>query len=150
MKYFDPRSILLARHAQHIVLVHFPIALLVASVAFDLLARWTGRHSFAAAGALNLYGAALAAPLAAISGLAAWQIQLEGTGLKGALLLHLCTAVAALILTWGLAWFRWKRDMETASSLPVAFHSVGLIAVLTVAATAHLGGIVSGLVTPGG
>ena len=69
MKYFDPRAILLARHAQHIVLVHFPIALLIASVVFDLLERWTGRSAFGAAGAFNLYGAAITAPLAAATGI---------------------------------------------------------------------------------
>ena len=35
---FDPKSVLLAKHAQHVVLIHFPIALFVAGVAFDFLA----------------------------------------------------------------------------------------------------------------
>ena len=148
MKYFDPRSILLAKHAQHIVLVHFPIALLIASVAFDLLARWTGRREFAVAGALNLYGAALTAPLAVVTGLAAWQLQLQGARLKGALLLHLFAAMAALILTWALAWFRARRRGDSAAPLPIAFHLAGVIATLVVAATGHLGGIVSGVVLP--
>ena len=37
MNPFDLKSVLLAKHAQHVALVHFPIALIFASVAFDLL-----------------------------------------------------------------------------------------------------------------
>lgn len=150
MKYFDLRTIFLARHAQHIVLVHFPIALLIASVAFDLLARATGRRSLADVGEWNLYGAAFIAPLAAITGLLAWRWQLEGARLKGALLLHLCGALVTLLFTWGLAWFRWRRKSEAGAPLPVGFHVAGLAAVLAVAVTAHLGGVVSGVVTLGG
>ena len=34
---FDIRTALLAKHAQHVVLIHFPIALFTAAVAFDYL-----------------------------------------------------------------------------------------------------------------
>ncbi len=44
---FDFKSALLAKHAQHIVLIHFPIALFIAGVAFDLIALSTKRRSFA-------------------------------------------------------------------------------------------------------
>jgi uncharacterized membrane protein len=37
---FDLKAALLEKHAQHVVLIHFPIALFMASFAFDLLARW--------------------------------------------------------------------------------------------------------------
>ena len=149
MNYFDPKAILFARHAQHIVLVHFPIALLTSSVAFDLLARWTGWRALHSAAACNLYAAALSAPLAAVTGLLAWRWQLEGARLKGALLLHLCAAGLVLLLCSGLAWFRWRRA-ESAAPLPLAFYLAGLLAVLSVAVTAHLGGILSGVISLGG
>ena len=38
---FDPKTVLLAKHAQHVVLVHFPIALFLTGVGFDLAAQWT-------------------------------------------------------------------------------------------------------------
>ncbi len=38
---FDLKSALLAKHAQHVVLIHFPIALFLTGAAFDLAARWT-------------------------------------------------------------------------------------------------------------
>ena len=36
---FDLRSILLEKHAQHVVFIHFPIALFITGVSFDLLSR---------------------------------------------------------------------------------------------------------------
>jgi len=150
MKYFDPRTIFLARHAQHIVLVHFPIALLVASVVFDLLARWMGRDSLAEAAAWNLYAAAVTSPLAAFTGLLAWRVQLEGARLKGALLLHLCGAAIVVLFTCVLAWFRLGHKPDSRAPLPLAFHFAGVLAVVAVGVTAHLGGIVSGVVTLGG
>jgi hypothetical protein len=47
---FDLKTVLLAKHAQHVVLIHFPIALFIAAVTFDLTAQWTkarrpGGHS---------------------------------------------------------------------------------------------------------
>jgi len=38
---FDPQTALLAKHAQHVVLVHFPIALFLTGVAFDWAGQWT-------------------------------------------------------------------------------------------------------------
>ena len=48
MSPFDLKAALTARHAQHVVLVHFPIALFLAGVAFDLAARWTRKSVFSA------------------------------------------------------------------------------------------------------
>ena len=44
---FDLKGALMARHAQHVVLVHFPIALFIVGVAFDLAALWKQRRAFA-------------------------------------------------------------------------------------------------------
>ena len=33
---FDLKTVVLAKHAQHVVLIHFPIALFITAVAFDL------------------------------------------------------------------------------------------------------------------
>jgi uncharacterized membrane protein len=35
---FDWRTVLLAKHAQHVALIHFPIALFIVGVVFDGLA----------------------------------------------------------------------------------------------------------------
>jgi uncharacterized membrane protein len=40
MNRFDLKAPLLAKHPQHPVIIHFPIALSIISVGFDLLAIW--------------------------------------------------------------------------------------------------------------
>jgi hypothetical protein len=40
MNPFDLKAALLAKHAQHPVIIHFPIALFIISVAFDLFGIW--------------------------------------------------------------------------------------------------------------
>jgi hypothetical protein len=37
---FDLKTVLLAKHSQHVVLIHFPIALFMVAVLFDLLGQW--------------------------------------------------------------------------------------------------------------
>ena len=51
---FDLRNALMAKHAQHVVLVHFPIALCIVGVAFDVAALWKNRKAFADAAFYNL------------------------------------------------------------------------------------------------
>src|ERR1700744_4344571 len=82
---FDLRNALMAKHAQHVVLVHFPIALCIVGVAFDVAALWKNRKAFADAAFYNLTIAAVfTIPLMA-TGVLAWQVALEGQPLKGAL-----------------------------------------------------------------
>src|SRR5947208_11992371 len=95
MNAFDLKAALLARHAQHPVIIHFPIALFIISVAFDVLAIWRRNPAMARAAYYNLVAAALTALVAIASGLTAWQWQLEGARLKGNLLLHLIFAFSA-------------------------------------------------------
>ena len=56
---FDLKSAVLAKHAQHVVLIHFPIALYLTSVMFDFIAQWTRNRTLAAA-YYNLLIAAIA------------------------------------------------------------------------------------------
>jgi len=78
---FDLKAALLAGHAQHPVIIHFPIALFIASAVFELLAVWRKQPLFASVAYYNLLGAALTLPLAIATGLGAWQWQLEGAAL---------------------------------------------------------------------
>ena len=66
---FDLRAALLARHAQHPVIVHFPIALFIVSVIFEVLAAWRKNPLLGSVAYYNLLGAALAVPLAVGTGL---------------------------------------------------------------------------------
>ncbi len=47
---FDLKAALLAGHAQHPVIVHFPIALFIASAVFEALAVWRKQPLFATVG----------------------------------------------------------------------------------------------------
>src|SRR5437763_14605805 len=83
---FDLKTALLAKHAQHPVIIHFPIALFIISVAFDLFVIWRRNPAMAKAAYYNLVAAALPAPVAIATRLTASQWQLEGAKLKGNLL----------------------------------------------------------------
>ncbi len=148
MNPFDFKAALLAKHAQHVALVHFPIALFITSVAFDFVAQWTKNRLLAAAAYYNLFAAAVSAPPVVATGLLAWQWQLEGQRLKGVLLLHLVFAIASSAMIW-LVWslhFRARRTPE--QSLPAYRLPIELLAVVLVAFTGHLGGILSGVNIP--
>ncbi len=56
---FDLKTALLAKHAQNVVLIHFPIALFITAVAFDVVAHWTKRPGVAYAAYYNLLVAAI-------------------------------------------------------------------------------------------
>jgi uncharacterized membrane protein len=145
---FDLKSALLAKHAQHVVLVHFPIALFISSFVFDLLAIWTGSRSLARAAYYNLIGAAITAVAAVATGVLAWQLQLEGQRLRGNLRLHLGVGASAAVLIWLLTWWRRSQERQHTSSLAVGYWAVAFLAVLIVALTGHLGGILSGVEVP--
>ena len=144
MNSFSLKSALLAKHAQHPVVIHFPIALFIISVAFDLLAIWRSNPAMAKAAYYNLLAAALTAPMAIATGLAAWQWQLEGAKLKGNLLLHLLFALAASGMIWFLCGWRFRQRLPQRT--PGIFYIfLSLATVLLIAIAGHLGGFVSGV-----
>ena len=144
---FDLKAAFLAGHAQHPVIIHFPIALFIASVVFELLAVWRKQPVFATVAYYNLLGAALAAPLAIATGLGAWRWQLEGAALKGNLRLHLICALTSASLIFFLSWMRWR--LRTKGISPgMAYFTVTLLALMVITLTGHLGGILSGVEAP--
>lgn len=142
---FDIKSALLARHAQHVVLVHFPIALFMSGVAFDLMARWRKKAALATAAYYNLLLAALSSLPVMATGLLAWQWQLEGSRLKGNLLLHLVLGITSSVLMWATLWT--QARLRRRPDLPSPFYRIPLelTAVLVVGLTGHLGGFLSGV-----
>src|SRR6266705_1649660 len=101
---FDVKAALLQGHAQHPVIIHFPIALFIASAVFELLAVWRKQPVFASVAYYNLLGAALTLPLAIATGLGAARSQLEGAAIKGNLLLHMICALTSASLIFFLWW----------------------------------------------
>jgi uncharacterized membrane protein len=145
---FDLKSALLAKHAQHVVLIHFPIALFVAAVTFDLLAVWRHSRGLATAVYCNLTAAAISTIPAAASGLLAWQWQLEGKRLKGILLLHLVSGLASTALIWLVWWLHFRVHRKPERSLPAYRLPIELVTVVLVALTGHVGGFLSGVNGP--
>jgi uncharacterized membrane protein len=142
---FDIKAALLAKHAQHVVLIHFPIALFLAGVAFDAAAQWTKRQGLAAAAYYNLLVAAVSTVPVVASGLLAWQFQLEGQKLKGVLLLHLVLGLLSATTIW-LVWALHFRARRGLASAPPAYRwPVEVVAVALVTLTGHLGGFLSGV-----
>src|SRR5438876_3651752 len=141
---FDLKAALLAGHAQHPVIIHFPIGLFIASVVFDLLAVWRKKPILAAVAHYNLLGAALTIPFAIATGLGAWQWQLEGAAIKGNLRLHMICALTSALLILFLTWMR-SRLRTKGRSPSIAYWAVTLIALLMITLTGHLGGILSGV-----
>jgi uncharacterized membrane protein len=145
---FDLKTALLAKHAQHVVLIHFPIALFITAVGFDLIVQWTKRRGIADAAYYNLLAAAISTFPVLATGVLAWQFQLEGQKLKGILLLHLVFACVSTAMIW-LAWWAHFHARRRAAALPSYRLVVELLAVGIVALTGHLGGFLSGVNVPG-
>jgi len=146
---FDLKAALLAKHAQHVVLIHFPIALLLVGVAFDAAARWwTERQALAAAAYYNLSVAAVSALPVVATGLLAWQFQLGGHRLRGTLLLHLVLGLASSATIWWVWWLHWHAR-RTGQAPPAYRWPLELLAVALVTMTGHLGGFLSGVNAPG-
>jgi uncharacterized membrane protein len=141
---FDLKTILLAKHAQHVVLIHFPIALFISAVFFDLTAQRTKRPGLADTAYFNLLASAISTIPALATGLLAWHFQLEGQKLKGILLLHLTLACASSAMIW-LIWWLHFRTRCGAKILPTYVLALESLTVILVALTGHAGGILSGV-----
>ena len=142
---FDPRTILLAKHAQHVVLIHFPIALFITGVGFDLLSRGKRDSHLARAAYLNLCIAVVTVLPAVVTGLLAWQFALAGKRFKGLLLLHVVAASVAAVLLIASWWIHWRTRKTEPLFLPRYRIPVELLGVAAITVTAHLGGFLSGV-----
>ena len=150
MNPFDLKTALLAKHAQHVVLIHFPIALFMVGVLFDFLAQWTKRQALAAAAYYNFVVAAIAVFPVVVTGLLAWQWQLEGQHLKGILLQHLALGCTSAVLIWLVWWIHFRAHRKQVSLLlPTYRLPIEALGVAIIGLTGHLGGFLSGVNGPG-
>jgi uncharacterized membrane protein len=146
---FDIKTVLFAKHAQHVVIIHFPIGLFIIGVLFDFLAQWKKQPLLAAAAYYNLLVAAIATLPVVVTGILAWQWELEGQKLKGILLMHLLMGCASAVLIC-VVWFIHRRSRQNQEEvLPGYRLPIEAVAVAMVALTGHLGGFLSGVNGPG-
>jgi uncharacterized membrane protein len=145
---FDIRTVLFAKHAQHVVLVHFPIALFITGVAFDFVAKWTKRGGLAEAAYFNLLVGAVSTLPVLVTGLLAWHFHLEGQRIRGLLLLHLTMGGISSVIIW-LVWWAHFRGRRRGTALSGYLVPLELLGVTLISLTGHLGGFLSGVNLPG-
>jgi uncharacterized membrane protein len=146
---FDIKTVILAKHAQHVVLIHFPIALFIIGVLFDFIGQWKKQRLLAAVAYYNLLVATISTLPVVVTGILAWQWEMEGQKLKGILLMHLVMGCVSSVLMC-VVWFihmRARRKQEEV--LPGYRLPIEAVAVVIVALTGHLGGFLSGVNGPG-
>jgi uncharacterized membrane protein len=142
---FDLKQMLLEKHAQHVVLIHFPIALFIAGVALDFAAQWTKRQALAFAAYINLLLAAVTALPAVATGLVAWQWALEGHRVRGILRLHMVFGLTSTALIWAVWLIHFRARRGAGSVLPNYRLPLEFVGVALLAITGHLGGFLSGV-----
>ena len=142
---FDIKTVLFAKHAQHVVLIHFPIALFITAVTFDYVGLWTKNRTLVAAAYFNLLLAAISTVPVVATGLIAWQWALEGQKLKGILLMHLVLGCLSSLLIWIVFWIHWRARRNAEEPFPKYRLAIEAFAVLFVGLTGHLGGFLSGV-----
>lgn len=149
MNPFDLKSALLAKHAQHVVLIHFPIALFLAGTAFDLLARWSkqivNRSTMMAAARINILASAVFVVPTIVTGILAWQLQLEGEKLQGLLLLHLVLGCVAGTMICVVAFLQWRQKKNPGMAVSIYCLVLELLTAGIIGLAAHVGGFLSGV-----
>jgi uncharacterized membrane protein len=142
---FDPKTVVFAKHAQHVVLIHFPIALFLAGVFLDFLGQWSKKPALSAVAYYNFLLAAISTVPVVATGVAAWQWALEGQKLKGILLMHLVLGVVSGVLLWVVWLIHRAVRIKNGGALPAWRWPIELVTVLVVTITGHLGGFLSGV-----
>src|SRR5215469_1836277 len=145
MNPFSLRAIFLAKHAQHVVLIQFPIALFIIGVVFDLLSRGNRDSQLSNAAYLNLSVAAAAVLPTYVTGVLAWQFAFRGERLQGFLLLHLAAASFTALLVMVSWWIHWRSRKSELLALPRYRIPIELLGVAVISLSAHLGGFLSGV-----
>jgi uncharacterized membrane protein len=142
---FDLRQMMMEKHAQHVVLIHFPIALFIAGVGLDFVAQWTKHSGLRFAAYVNLLLAAVMVVPAVGTGLVAWQWALEGHRIKGVLLWHLVFAASSAMVIWIVCWIHFRARREGGVNLPNNRLVLEFVGVVLLAITGRLGGFLSGV-----
>src|ERR1700680_4127999 len=142
MNPFDLKSVILAKHAQHVALVQFPIALIFVSVVFDLLSLRKQSLPLLRAAYYTVIVAAISAVPTIATGLLAWQLQFEGKTPKGNLKLHMILALSSSVLIWLVCWLHIREQRKPLASSSGLRLTIEVVAVALTLLTGHVGGFV--------
>lgn len=127
-------------HPIHPMVVHFPIALLITSVVFDLLStRW--RHkSFQDAGFYTLIAGLLGAAVAVLTGAMAEELA-EDKGIPESVLeIHEALGYATLLFFIGLLALRLLMRWKLISERPALYLAMGVAGIAILSAAGYFGG----------
>lgn len=127
-------------HPIHPMVVHFPIALLITSVAFDFLAmRW--RHkSFQDAGFYTLIAGLLGAAVAVLTGAMAEEVA-EDKGIPESVLeIHEALGYATLLFFIGLLALRLLMRWKLIKEIPALYLAMGVAGIMILSAAGYFGG----------
>jgi uncharacterized membrane protein len=141
----DQLHLLVAPGIQHVILVHFPIALFITAVALDLVGQSSKRKGLGDAAYYNLLLAAISTIPVLATGILSWQFKFEGEKLQGVLLLHVVLGTISTLLIW-MVWWVNRQSRQRSEALPRYRLAVEFLAVVIVALTAHVGGLLSGVI----
>ncbi len=137
---FNIKSLIAPKHANHPVLVHFPIALFMIGLLFDILAIRQKKPLLIQVGYYNLLVATISTLPTLLSGLGAWQWAYGGVPLTGYLLLHLCLGIVTSLLLFTLWKMRAKKRDDLYQGINGTYFLLATIALILIMVTGHLGG----------
>jgi uncharacterized membrane protein len=126
-------------HPIHPMVVHFPIALLITSVVFDLLATKCHK-SFHDAGFYTLIAGLIGAAAAVLTG--AWAEEVaEGRGIPESVLeIHEVLGYATLLFFIGLLTLRLLMRWGLIREIPALYLTMGFIGIVILTMTGYVGG----------
>ena len=148
MNPFDLKSALFAKHAQHVAFVHFPIALIVVGLLFDVLAFRRKSVALLSASYYTVIAASIAAVPTIATGLLAWQLLFEGKALRGNLRLHVILALFSSAMIWLAGWLHFGTQRNPRPGTPRLRLAVEFVAVFFTLFAGYIGGFVSGVNGP--
>jgi len=125
----------------HPMVVHFPIALLGAFVAMELLGLLTGSDGVRAAGSWMLYLGALGAAVAVIAGLHAAGTVAHTDAVHAIIERHEGFGISVLVLASGLSLWRLAVRARFSARARAAHIAVAVVMVALMALGADLGGL---------
>jgi uncharacterized membrane protein len=122
------------------MVVHFPIALLITSVVFDLLATRWRRESFRDAGFYTLLAGLLGAAAAVLTGALAEEV-VEDKGIPESILeIHEALGYATLLFFIGLLALRLLMQWKLIKEVPALYLAMGFVGIVILAAASYFGG----------
>ncbi|MCS6775257.1 MAG: DUF2231 domain-containing protein [Chloroherpetonaceae bacterium] len=138
---FTPQSFLFPKHAQHPIVVHFPVALFFSSLFFDAIGFWRRWDAWRTTGKFLLASAVVTAVPSILTGLLAWRFKFGGAPLEGLLLYHLATSIGFTGLLCGMWWARSRYDRARSPGYLRLHAALAVLAVGMLTVAGHLGGV---------